>query len=399
MASLTIPRNSTNSFTRAVTLRDELYERLHKQWEGSGMPIIGYKSMAHEGEIWLRIDYALPPISENLTLRSSLTINIARFDFHRFEHVLEVKLQVGERERIYRNVLELSDANLAQISQFLQGTSTAMFRPKRLRVFPIQLWRPRNKVIRVRPDWASLGLGIAAALCLFIPLVGLPLALALVVALIVIHRIRKVYVLTTGKPAYEPRALLRMDSWQSSISSLGLRRDEIHAAIERGVSASHKEELRIANEHIWYPGVDGKVEREQLVLSYRRAVAFVHLERHGDDLYVAWDAHVNIGAWTESSLARGIDRETGKPVVANRVAPGLRLASEYDLADSSFLGEWLHANLTKVLKLSMEEHRIDQEIDFTVNRESRRDALGNQAQSHPNAEKPKRSGFRLKRVA
>jgi hypothetical protein len=62
-------------------------------------------------------------------------------------------------------------------------------------------------------------------------------------------------------------------------------------------------------------------------------------------------------------------------VVANRVIPATQRLNEYDLTDLNFLTEWLHRNVTRVVRTKLAEARIDQEIDFTILRESRRNLI------------------------
>jgi hypothetical protein len=77
----------------------------------------------------------------------------------------------------------------------------------------------------------------------------------------------------------------------------------------------------------------------------------------------------------EQTLQHGVDRRSGKYVVAKRVVEGWQLPNEYDVDDVNFLTEWLHAGIVRVVRLKMEELKIDQEIDFTIQRESRTAAL------------------------
>ena len=101
----------------------------------------------------------------------------------------------------------------------------------------------------------------------------------------------------------------------------------------------------------------------------------MRLESYGSSLYLGWDSHVNAGVWQEQDIRQGVDRTSGRPVVARRVVAGWQAPSEYDVSDVSFLTEWLHACIVRVVKQQLAEYRIDQEIDFTILRESRSDAL------------------------
>jgi hypothetical protein len=121
--------------------------------------------------------------------------------------------------------------------------------------------------------------------------------------------------------------------------------------------------------------VDSRVERDQIAIRYRHALGFVQIVAHGENLYVSWECHLNFAAWTEETLRKGVDRSTGLLVHANRVMSGSKYINEYDVADSNFLGEWMHEAVKRELRLKLAEHQIDQDIDFTVQRESRKEAL------------------------
>ena len=78
---------------------------------------------------------------------------------------------------------------------------------------------------------------------------------------------------------------------------------------------------------------------------------------------------------------------TGVLVHANQVVPGTQAINEYDVADANFLSEWLHEAIKRELNLKIAEHKIDQEIDFTVQRESRKGLAGSPAQAGDHADK------------
>lgn len=375
MESLIIPRNSTNSFTRAEALRDQLYERIERECQRAGLQVIGYKSHDQSGTVWLRFDYMLPQDTENLSLRASLKIMIERFDYHRFEHVYTLDVTQGIKAKTRIGYIELTDPDIRALNSYLSAGGTfPSLASRRIRMWPLQLWRPPNKVDQLRPDWLTIA--AALGIIIVIPIPFGPL-LAIVGGLLLwrFTRTRRTYILTTGKPLHDPRQLVRMDSWQTTIDKLALRNDEVREALIERLRSSADKGIQIQQEHIWYPGVDGKVERQQVVCTFRRAIGFLHLEPYGNDLYVGWDSHVNCGTWVEETLARGVDRESGKLVVANRVVPGWQAPNEYDITDVNYMTEWLHAAIVRVVRLKIEEHRIDQEIDFTIQRESRKAAL------------------------
>jgi hypothetical protein len=131
------------------------------------------------------------------------------------------------------------------------------------------------------------------------------------------------------------------------------------------------EHFRFCSERIWYWGLEGKEEREQIVLTLGRGILFCQIHQYDKELYVGWDAHLNRGHWVEQTVAHGLDREANCLTHINTVVPGRQSVTEYDLYDLNCLIEWTHAKLTKIVKELMEERKIDQEVDFKILRGQR----------------------------
>jgi hypothetical protein len=176
---------------------------------------------------------------------------------------------------------------------------------------------------------------------------------------------------SSGKPTAEPRILHYLDSWQTVVFGAGGAEQVIR---ERTVArlTSAGERFHCGIERIWDWGLDGKIEREQIVLRLGRALVFTQIHRYGDDLYVGWDAQMNLGTWREKPLGSGIDRETGQRIRLQTVEQTLQRTNEYDLIDLNCLAEWTHAQVSQVLKQYLKEQEIDQEIDFSIIRGERK---------------------------
>ncbi|HTY31282.1 hypothetical protein [Mycobacterium sp.] len=406
--SLVIPRNYTNSLTRAEEVRDWLYERFDAAVATRGVQAVGYKSYRESGEVWFRFDFRLPSPAVNLSLRSSLAVTIERFDYHQFELLLSIEIVHGARTRRLSGLIpELSDSNIGSlVDSAYSGVRLPKSVFKRVRRWSFEVWQPGNAVKSVRPDWRFRVLVAACIIGLLLtivqPLVGLLVGLPLLVvagAILAVYLARrKTFILSTGKPMYDPRAGIRLDYWQANVERLGQRHEDVRADLLKRLSSTSEEEISVAPERIWYAGVDGKVEREQIVVRFRRAIGYVHIESYGEDLYVGWDTYVNSGTWVEETLSRGIDRATGVYVVANRVVPGIQRSSEYDVDDVNFLTEWLHATIVRTVRLEMEEMKIDQEIDFTIQRESRNAALGGDRETRESKSPASRFTSGLRRI-
>jgi hypothetical protein len=202
------------------------------------------------------------------------------------------------------------------------------------------------------------------------------IAAGILVAIFAAKRHR--HVLSAGKPSQEPRRLVRLDSWQALVRELGSERDAVVKSIQKELSKVAADSFVMEPERIWYWGVDGTEEREQLVIRFRRALAFIHVYKYGSDLFVGWDAHVNCGTWVEHVAGQGYEKQSRELCVLHTIAAGWHVPNEYDVTDANCLLERVHAAVTKVIKQKLADHRIDQEIDFTILREQRQGVVGRQ---------------------
>jgi hypothetical protein len=211
--------------------------------------------------------------------------------------------------------------------------------------------------------------------------------LAVLVWILNIYRRRLIW--TTGRPEADPRIMIRMDSWQALLIGLGSERDAVRDAVVAELKSNADASWSVAEERIWHWGLDGKEERQQTVVSFRSALAFLHFTAYGGDLYVAWDAHINRGTWTEKPVGRGTSVETGALCEVHTIAPAQRPISEYDVSDANCVLERVHAVVTRVLRRKLAEHRLDQEIDFSIVREQRAGIAGEERDKQ--REKPRLS--------
>jgi hypothetical protein len=212
-------------------------------------------------------------------------------------------------------------------------------------------------------------------------LVGLALIAAGIIGLIATYR-RPRLVRSAGKPLAEPRTLSYLDAWQTVVFDAGADAGRIRSRVMALLAGGEQQRFACAVERIWHWGLDGKIEREQIVLRHGRGLVFCQIYGYGSDLYVGWDAHLNVGAWREARVGGGIDRETGERVELRGVEPAAQAVGEYDLADLNCLLEWTHAQVAKVLKQYVKEREIDQEIDFSIIRGDRRDATKNEGKAN-----------------
>lgn len=373
LESLRVPRTGSTALSRAEDLRNKLLDRFREVCRAKDVQVVWYRSAPFESPVWFTAELDLREPSNELSLRAALKVTIDPLEFHRFEHPMTITATRGTTKKVLHGALDLPESTMRDICAWGTGYSPGVkLRAPRLRQLPWQLWRPRNRITRLRVDWFSVFLALVTVAMLAIPIIGLLCAAGSALVLWLFNRHRLTWVLTSGKPSRDPRALLLMDSWQTNVDGLGSSVESVRADVVAALRASSSPGVVVDTEAIAYPGVDGKVERNQIVLTYRRAIAFLHLEPYGSDLYVGWDSHSNAGTWMEKTVGRGVDRVSGKLVVANKVITATQRLNEYDLTDVNFLTEWLHRSVTRVVRTRLAEAKIDQEIDFTILRESRR---------------------------
>lgn len=391
--TLFTPRNDTNTFSRGGQVRDEACDLLIARARAEGLAVVEQRSEPHSTGVWFRIDYSLPTRNPNVSLAASVAATVQRYDFHRFEHLIDLTVTVGSETRTVTGLIGLSRSDAARVHQFIVTPGASLRLGNRIRQWVWQLWRPRNTIRRLRPDWVKIWLGGLAVLLTLIPFIGVLLAIGVVLGLYIRGRGRRTHVLTSGKPFTDPRSLIWMDSWQASVGGLGGSADAVRSGVASRLKGGGPDGATVGFETIGYWGTDSWVEREQMVVRHRRAIGYVHIVPYGDVLYVGWESHLNVAAWAERKLAVGVDRVTGLDVVANQVVAGTHRLNEYDLSDANFLAEWIHEAVKREVKLRMAERKIDQELDFTVQRESRKDALTESAEQARAADKTKKGRF------
>lgn len=371
-----LPRTPESLWGRAERERDALYQAMQDACARCGADALVIKSGPFVQPAWVKFECWVPCDGKSLTERASGVIRIEPKPFHRFEFIYTVEVQDRGRTWTQTGLMGFGAADVtALVAWLLRHGPKPRFGHLQLRRFGWELWKPINKVQALGTDWP--GLLPVVPLVVAIPLfaseaagLGVVLILVAVVGWVLLAR-RQTLVRSAGRPAGEPRELVRVDSWQTVVSGLGpdapLLRDRFVQVLRHGP----RREFRAKMERIWHWGLDGKEEREQLVLSLGRGMFFLQMYAYDKELYVGWDAHLNVGQWVEKTLAKGTDKASGRLALINTVEPGVQRVTEYDVTDLSCLIEWAHAKLTAEVKHLMEERKIDQEVDFKILRGER----------------------------
>ena len=402
-----VERNCTNVISKIEAVRDDIHQYFLEACDKQKVDALVFKSHPFSPTVWVKFECWVPLTgSERLTDRSSVVIYIRPREFHRFEYEMDMEVQDGRKRRRYLALYHFSREQADKTVQYLLRRTRSRrlsFSPKRVRTSPLQIWRPKNKLKRLHKDTFRIMAGLLSTGGVALMITGVPPIALLGMVIFVLgaliaftnHR-RRSYLVSSGKPLQEPRRMVRLDSWQTLVYELGGEVENVRSALKVELQKARLAGFSLQDENIWYWGVDGTEERNQTVVTFRRAIGFVHLYNYSNDLYVGWDAHVNCGSWVETEVGTGVDPESKKPACLKSIVAGWHSPNEYDITDTNCLIEWVHGAVTRVVKRFLAEHKIDQEIDFQILRGERQGIEGRQ-EPPTEQRRPRFGRFRLSR--
>jgi hypothetical protein len=177
------------------------------------------------------------------------------------------------------------------------------------------------------------------------------------------------------------------DSWNALLPGIGQREQDARQRFIEALQEKAGRSRAVGTETVSYVTPRGQRVREQIVVRDGRAIVFCHIYSVVDDLFVGWDAHLNLGEWAEQRIYKGINRADGKSVIVNTAVPGVANPNEYDLIDLNGLSDWVHHTLGVVVRQLVAENNLDLELDFSIIRGERRSLLDDGAKQ---SEKKKR---------
>ncbi|MEP6690939.1 MAG: hypothetical protein ABJD07_07270 [Gemmatimonadaceae bacterium] len=368
-------RRADSIWARAERARDDLYESLQRACAAEGFDALVIKSPPYVQPTWVKFECWVPREDRLITERGSAIISIVPKEFHQYE--FEYQLELTDRGRpaqFFPPLRQFDAANAAQLVRYLlRRAPMPSFETLELRRMPWQAWKPRNRITALRTDWTEPMAMMALVVGLFLIQYrgfGFLLIAGGAVALVVLKR-RGVVVRSSGKPEIEPRILHRVDSWQTVISGLGDDSELLLVRFMEVLKHPPTDGFVSRVERVWSFGLDGKIEREQIVITLGRGILFCRIQPYDKELYIGWDAHLNSGQWTERTVQKGIDTQTERLTAVNTVVPGWQQLTQFDVTDVSTLIEWTHAKFVQLIKRLMEERKIDQEVDFHILRGER----------------------------
>jgi len=366
-----IPKNDKdNVLIKLNKKKDEVYNDIQEVALDKNISIELYKSSSIDTQTWVAFSVKNSDSNNEYKSKdSNIFISILSLPFHTYDTYLNIELNTSNYHKRFENIIKFDKEDIEKILTIMTSSRGKIkYEPKRFTFSFILFWRPINEVIDQYREKNGIFTNLQSTFHSIFTL---------------FNGRDPIYKITMGKPSYEPRSLIKLDSWQTVINSIGAEKDEIFNELKDKFDSLNikGDNLKINKERIYYWGINGKEEREQLVCIFNRGYVFLHIYTYGDDLYIGWDAHLNYGTWEEYKVADGYTDGFIQNIELYSIRPTWKEVNEYDLDDTNFLLEIVHSNITQIVKRIMKEKKIDQEIDFSIVRESRTDAL--------KAEKPK----------
>lgn len=364
----------------AMAMEDELTKR--------GYDGLVTQSSPHAPECYVQVVCWTPQqLSGEGRLRRSVKIVMDCHPNLKFKRSFVVTQKSGASERTVTNIRELDPSIITQLVLFCLGEG-ARLRRRSFSRFALRssgvidrvllpLNRPANLdrifLAWLRQHWLPIAL-ISLFLSFFLLILVIPVV---VLGLAIWLRIRypDIYEAAPVYPTKDPRALLRYDSWHIVVPEIGRHADELRQSIIGDLEDGKHNEAHIGIEQVWNEGLDAMICRNQVVLSFRRCLVFIEIHAYGDDLYLDWEAFLNLGYWAEGKSYAGFPADSDVPVLIHDIVSGVKAIEEFDFSDGNFSVEWVHATVKRHLKRLLAEHEIDQEIDFRVIRENRSSML------------------------
>lgn len=398
-------RSAQSVYERLEERRAALADHLKRELENRGFNGLVVESSPRAMSCWVKVVCWTPQDRQGgVHLRRTVVIEMVAHEHRRFQTEFTLRLSGQGVERVIPCVSDLDEAAVILLVRFL--TEAIRFPRKsafrRYRPVAASLWEwitlPKNRAVGLdrqllaglRRFWLAWVLvGVALAFIVHFSLILVSLAGIIVrLAYPIVFERRAV------RPMGEPRNPLRYDSWQTVIPDLGKDASVLREAVVTDLRAGRHDDAWIETERVWNWGLDAVVEREQVVLYFRRSLVFIEIHAYGDDLYVDWEAYLNFGVWLEKPSHSGFESGGKSPVVIYDLKAGVQALQEYDYSDCNFALEWVHATVKRHLKRLLAEHKIDEDIDFTIIRESRSGARS--ASPDEEAAKPHgKSRFRI----
>lgn len=342
------------SWDRAIQLRDEAKTIIEEFLQQQQIRATIITSNIGAYPAWVRLEAHVDETGGATIghVRCSLLISFKAKPYHRFDVVIDVAAKCGRHTYSRKNQFLVGRNDLMGWCNFTIGRGNIFENRDSIWDFVKNaFWgkhrKPINEILKVysQPDNSSYS-GPVCRSSVFLP----------------------------KRPRFPPMDIFPVDSWSIVLRDIGQQATLSEKRFIDELENSSDDALQIVKENYTQSSSTGFEQRERVVVVKGQAVVHLHVYKYGSDLYVGWVSYLNWADWGDGK--KKFSKRFFDTLIEYRdLVPSAYVPNHFDLIDLSSLSEFVHWRVEKIVKILIEENKIDQEVDFHVIRGDRDDAI------------------------
>jgi hypothetical protein len=186
------------------------------------------------------------------------------------------------------------------------------------------------------------------------------------------------------QPPRAPRREFLVDSWQVSVPQAGQDLEGFKGRIMRRVAAVGAA-VELAHEAYDVITPRGFETRDRHVASHGQGNVHIHIRGFGNDAFVGWESYLNWARWAEGVVSVTTVK-SGNRIEYTPLSVGAHIPSRADLHDLNAFAEIIHFHIVEEIRLFLKEREIQADLDFSILRGDRQEALNQGKDSGRNNE-------------
>ena len=176
-----LPRSAENAWQKCEVVRAQLYAQIEEVCRAKQIEALVLQSNPFAHPIWVKFESWAPIEGRALTARQSMTVKIIPMPFHRFETIYAVEWerhgQSGAFGQLHRfgtaEITKMLDLLCAQpATQMTRRRVRSILKPVQVRISPLQLWRPKNRIVAIRRDYMKIAAWLSTVVGALLMLAG-----------------------------------------------------------------------------------------------------------------------------------------------------------------------------------------------------------------------------------
>lgn len=160
-------RTQDNLWDRTERLRSQLYQLIEDNCRTLGIEALVLQSDPYVHPAWVKVEAWKPERGGTLTARSSMMVSLTAMPYHLYEAVYRVEWHKQGRQGTTDHLYAFREGEVARMLRFLvttpglplfgNGEVKWILDSGQLRTVWWHLWKPRNRVVALRPDFVRGG--------------------------------------------------------------------------------------------------------------------------------------------------------------------------------------------------------------------------------------------------